>query len=56
MGGIMIKFESLFAHLLKLFIDTDRIKKEKGKNRFSVEEKEQDHNGQKILAESETSS
>ena len=48
-----MKLEPLFAHLLKLFIDTDRVKKEKGKKRFSVEENEQDHNDQKNLAESE---
>ena len=51
-----MKFEPAFAHLLKLFIDTDRVKKEKGKRRFSTEENEQDHNNQKNLAENQTSS
>ena len=48
---MMIKFEPLFAHLLKLFIDTDRVKKVRGKKRFSAEKSEQDHNDQKNLAE-----
>lgn len=52
----MMKLEPLFAHLLKLFRDIDRLKKERGKNRFSIEKDEQGHNDQKNLAENQTPS
>lgn len=51
-----MKIEPLFAHLLKLFRDIDRVKKENGKKQFSVKENEHDRNDQKNLAENQTTS
>jgi hypothetical protein len=53
---MMMKWKPVFAHLLQLFIDTDRLKRKKVNKRFSVEKKEQDDNDEKNLAENQTSS
>ena len=42
--GMMMKWEPVFVHLLKLFIDADRVEKIKDKKRFSVDGNEQDYN------------
>ena len=52
--GIMMKLEPMFAQLLKLFIDTDRLKKWKDKKQHPANE--QDNNDQKDLTEIQTSS
>ena len=51
-----MKLEPMFAQLLKLFIDIDRLKKWKDKKQHPVNENEQDHNDQKDLTENQTSS
>ena len=51
-----MKLEPMFAQLLKLFIDIDRLKKWKDKKKHPVNENEQDHNDQKDLTEKQTSS
>ena len=47
----MMKWEPLFAHLLKLFIDTERLKKRKDNKRFASDEVEHDYQDQKKVAE-----
>ena len=49
-----MKLEPMFAQLLKLFIDTDRLKKWKDKKQHPANE--QDNNDQKDLTEIQTSS
>ena len=50
----MVKWEPVFAHLLKLFIDIDRVKKKRTKQRTPVGEEGEpnnsgkDHSGQNI--------
>jgi len=48
-----MKVEPMFVQLLKLFIDTDRLKKWKDKKQHPVNENEneQDHNDEKGLTE-----
>jgi len=41
-----MKWEPVFSHLLKLFIDTDRLKKKKEKRQLSADDDDKSHSDQ----------
>ena len=51
-----MKWEPLFAHLLKLFIDTDRLKKKKKMERISEDADEKENSDKKNLTQNQISS
>ena len=51
-----MKWEPLFSHLLKLFVDTDRVKKKKKKERISEDANDKGNSDKENLSQNQISS